>query len=436
VNERLVEPIGGPVDATIQVPGSKSLTNRALVCAALGSGRSTLDGVLFADDTEAMLDGLRRLGIGIVADAPRARVVVHGCGGLLPSVAVGARLDARMSGTTSRFLLPLLALGPGPTWLDGALSLQARPMGDGIAALRHLGVDVVEQGGPGHLPVAVRAGISPVRSADTRGPLRVSGASSSQFLSGLLMAAPALPGGLELVVDGPLVSRSYVDMTVAVMRSFGAEVEESDGDGAWTVAPTGYGQTDYAVEPDASAASYFFAAAAICGGRVTVEGLGRDSLQGDIQFVEVLAEMGCRVEQTATSTTVERTGELRGVDVDMADMSDQASTLAAVAVFADSPTQLRGIGFIRAKESDRIGDVVRELGRCGIKADEEADGYVVYPGRPTPAVVQTYDDHRMAMSFSLLGLRAPGITIADPDCVAKTFPDYWDTLDRLYPPVG
>jgi 3-phosphoshikimate 1-carboxyvinyltransferase len=248
------------------------------------------------------------------------------------------------------------------------------------------------------------------------------------------MAAPALPGGLELVVDGPLVSRSYVDMTVAVMRAFGAEVEESDG--AWTVAPIGYGQTDYAVEPDASAASYFFAAAAICGGRVTVSGLGRDSLQGDIQFVEVLAEMGCRISQTATTTTVERMGELRGIDVDMADMSDQASTLAAVAVFADSPTRLRGIGFIRAKESDRIGDVVRELGRCGIKADEEDDGYVVYPGPPTPAVIQTYEDHRMAMSFALLGLRASGIAIADPDCVAKTFPQYWDTLDRLYPPVG
>jgi 3-phosphoshikimate 1-carboxyvinyltransferase len=223
-------------------------------------------------------------------------------------------------------------------------------------------------------------------------------------------------------------------MTVAVMRSFGAEVAGGDGDMTWQVVGSGYrAASPYAIEPDASAASYFFAAAAICGGRVTVDGLGAASLQGDLGFVDVLEDMGCRVERTASSTTVvgPGPGELVGADVDMRELSDTAPTLAAVAVFARTPTRLRGIGFIRRKESDRIGDVVHELRRCGVTADEEPDGLVVHPGTPQPARIATYDDHRLAMSFALLGLRAPGIEIADPGVVAKTFPGYWEALDAL-----
>lgn len=432
-----VTPVRGPLDAVVRLPGSKSLTNRALVCAALARGHSVLEGVLLADDTEAMLDGLRRLGIPITVDTAASRATVEGCGGALPSRAAGARLDARLSGTTSRFLLPVLGLGPGPIRLDGAPPLRARPMEDGIAALRALGAEVREEGEPGHLPVVVRGGVSPAEPGAAVGgtpvELVVKGDASSQFLSGLLMVAPALPTGLRVRVGGRLVSRPYVDMTAAVMRAFGAAATTgtSDGERTWVVAPGGYTAATYPVEPDASAASYFFAAAAICGGRVTVDGLGKDSLQGDLAFVDLLERMGCRVERGATATTVEGTGPLAGIDADLADLSDTAPTLAAVAVFARSPTRLRGIGFIRAKETDRVGNVVRELRRCGIEAEEEDDGLLVRPGTPHPARVETYRDHRMAMSFALLGLRSPGIEIADPGCVAKTFPGYWAALARL-----
>jgi 3-phosphoshikimate 1-carboxyvinyltransferase len=440
---RPITPITGTLDATVRLPGSKSLTNRALVGAALAEGRSLLEGVLFADDTEAMLDGLRRLGIPVAVDHAAGRVIVDGCGGRLPATAVGARLDARLSGTTSRFLLPVLALGPGPTRLDGAAQLRARPMADGIAALRRLGAEVTEEGQPGHLPVVVRGLIgepAPVFVAPTTktgaGSISVKGDASSQFLSGLLLIGPALPQGLRVTTVGRLVSRPYVEMTAAVMRTFGAEITAGNDADGWLVAPGGYRATTYRVEPDASAASYVFAAAAICGGRVTVDGLGKDSLQGDVAFVDVLEQMGCRVERGRAATTVECSGPLAGVDVDLGDLSDTAPTLAAVAVFASSPTRVRGIGFIRAKETDRVGNVVRELRRCGIEADEEDDGFLVHPGTPRPARIETYGDHRMAMSFALLGLRAPGIEIADPGCVAKTFPGFWDVLAELFPSGG
>lgn len=436
---RPILPLPGPVRATVRLPGSKSLTNRAFVCAALAEGESVVQGALAADDTVAMAVGLRiALDIGL-RDAPGSDDVhITGCGGRLPAAGPDTTVDARLSGTTSRFLLPLLALGPGPTRLDGAPSLRTRPMADGIAAVRRLGADVVEEGEPGHLPVVVRGPADPPRGELA---VEVAGDASSQFLSGLLMSGPVWPGGLRVTSRGALVSRPYVDMTVAVMRAFGASVttaapatapglDEPDGAG-WSVAPGGYRAATYPVEPDASAASYFFAAAAICGGRVTVEGLGKGSLQGDLAFVDVLERMGCRVYRGADATTVERTGDLVGVDVDLADLSDTAQTLAAVAVFADSPTRVRGIGFIRAKETDRVGNVVHELHRCGIEAEEEDDGFVVHPGSPHPATVVTYHDHRMAMSFALLGLRAPGIRISDPDCVAKTFPTFWQELDRL-----
>jgi 3-phosphoshikimate 1-carboxyvinyltransferase len=418
-----VEPLDGPLDAVV----------RALVCAALADGPSLLHGALVADDTLAMVSCLRSLGFGVheVArghddHAPDVRLRVDGVAGPLP-VPAGASLDARLSGTTARFLLPVLARAEGPTRLDGAEPLRRRPMADGVAAVRSLGAEVIEEGEPGHLPVVVH-GAPP---AEGTGPRRVAvaGDASSQFLSGLLMTGPRWPRGLQLDVAGSLVSRPYVDMTAAVMRAFGARVDQA-GD-TWSVPAGGYRATAYDVEPDASAASYAFAAAAVVGGRVTVPGLGRASLQGDLAFVDVLERMGCRVERGAAATTVERRGPLSGVDVDMGDMSDTAQTLAAVAVFAGSPTRVRGIGFIRAKETDRVGNVVTELRRCGIDASEEPDGYLIRPGTPRPAVVQTYDDHRMAMSFALLGLRAPGIEIADPGVVAKTFPTYWEVLGSL-----
>ena len=419
---RAVEPLAEPPDATVRVPGSKSLTNRALVAAALASGTSTLEGALFADDTEAMIAALDALGLDLDAQPERQRVVVTGCGGRVPDGP--AHLDVRLSGTTARFLAPLLALGSGRYVLDAAGPFRARPMGTVLDAVARLGATVEPLGRAGHLPAVIHA------DRARGGRLEVAGDVSSQFLSGLLLAGPAMPDGLEVTLTTELVSAPYVELTLGVMEAFGAAARRTD-ERTFEVPGDGYRATTYRVEPDASAATYLLAAAAITGGRVRVAGLTRHATQGDAAFADVLAAMGAEVVRDAHGTEVVGTGRLHGVDVDLADLSDTAQTLAAVAVFADSPTRVRGIGFIRRKETDRIHAVVTELRRCGIEAHEEDDGFVIHPGRPTPTVVATYDDHRMAMSFALLGLVAPGIAIADPGCVAKTFPDYFEVLDAL-----
>ena len=410
----IIEPLSSPPDAVVRVPGSKSLTNRALICAAFAEGTSTITGALLADDTDAMLEALAELGISIVAEG--TTITVEGAAGRVPDGPV--ELQARLSGTTSRFLAPVLAAGAGPYRLDGYEPLRARPMGPVIDALRTLGTDVVEEGEPGHLPVTISG-------AARGGRVELPGHISSQFLSGLLLAGPLFPDGVAVHLTTPLVSLPYVELTRSVMRAFGATVD------ATTVDPGAYAATTYAVEPDASAASYFFAAAAITGGRVTVEGLGAGALQGDLAFLDLLERMGAEVSRDATSTTVRGTGRLQGITADLADLSDTAQTLAAVAVFADSPTTITGIDFIRRKETDRIADTVANLRRCGIDATEDADGFTIHPGTPTPARIQTHDDHRMAMSFALLGLRVAGIDILDPLCVAKTYPEFFADLDQL-----
>ena len=419
-----VEPLRAPPDASIAVPGSKSFTNRGLVIAALASGTSTLEGALVADDTAAMAAGLEQLGADIERHDGGTRLVVHGTGGALARGSI--RVDARLSGTTSRFLLPVLALGSGSYTLDGAAPLRRRPMGPTVGALRAIGAGVDDggEGPPGHLPLVVRGGTA------RGGAVSVPADLSSQFVSGLLLAGPLLPEGLDLTMEGTPVSRPYLEMTVAAMSAFGAQVERPDP-ARFVVGATGYGATTYVIEPDASAASYFFAAAAMRGGRVTVDGLGSDSLQGDLRVVDVLAAMGAEVEVTPTSTTVRGTGRLRGVDVDLSDLPDMAQTIAVVAAVAEGETRVRGVGLIRHHETDRIAAVVTELRRCGVGADETDDGFVVRPAPVRPAVIETYDDHRMAMSFALLGLVAPGIKIADPGCVAKTFPGYFEVLDGL-----
>lgn len=410
-----VEPLAAPPDAVVRVPGSKSLTNRALVCAALATGRSTLRGALVADDSEAMAGCLRALGSGIRFDGDV--VVVEGAG--RPDVAA-AELDCRLSGTTSRFVLPVAALGAGTYVVDGAEPLRRRPMGPTVAALRSLGATVEGEA----LPITVKA------SGLAGGTVRVRADASSQFVSGLLLAGPLCDEGLTVEVEGEAVSRPYFHLTVSVMRAFGATVEVDD-DQRFAVAAGGYRPTEYAVEPDASAAAYLWAAAALTGGRVTVEGIGEATEQGDARLLDVLAEMGARVERAPGATTVTGGGVLRGVDVDLRDLPDQALTVGVLAAFADRPTTVRGVDVIRGHETDRIAAVVTELRRAGVRADETADGFVVHPGTPRPAVIETYQDHRVAMAFALLGLRSPGIRIADPGCVAKTFPSYWEVIDSL-----
>lgn len=413
-----IRPLAAPPDTTVLLPGSKSITNRALVCAALADGTSTLRGALFADDTEAMLGVLSGLGIRTKVDRDAATIEVEGCGGELPGLE--AVVSANQSGTTARFAVPLAALSEAPVVVDAHPQMRERPMGDQFDALRAMGVRIEELGDPGRLPARITG---PITARDTALP----GDTSSQFITGLMLAGAA--GSLRVGLTTDPISRPYIDMTGAVMRSFGAEVEH-DGESIWAVSG-GYRGTDYTIEPDASAASYFLAAAAITGGRVRIDGLGRDALQGDVGFAEVLGRMGCEVELGADHVQVAGRAS-QGLDVDLADISDTAPTLAVVAAFADSPTRVSGIGFIRDKESDRVAGPVTELQRAGVDAEEFDDGFEIRPsGLPTAATFQTYDDHRMAMAFALVGLVVDGVCVADPGCVAKTFPRFFDALEQL-----
>ncbi|MEM9467414.1 MAG: 3-phosphoshikimate 1-carboxyvinyltransferase [Actinomycetota bacterium] len=413
-----IDPLDGPPDADVVLPGSKSITNRALVCAALAEGRSTLRGALFADDTEAMLGVLAGLGVSAEADPDTATIVVDGCGGELPGVE--AEVSANQSGTTARFAVPLAALGEAPVVVDAHPQMRDRPMDDQFAALRSMGVTVDELGARGRLPARITG---PVRSHAAA----LAGDVSSQFITGLLLAGGA--DHLRVALTTEPISRPYIEMTTAVMEAFGAQVDHDDGR-VWSVGG-GYRGTEYRVEPDASAASYFLAAAAITGGRVRVLGLGRDALQGDVAFAAVLGRMGCEI--VLGDDFVEVSGRAhRGIDVDLSDISDTAPTLAVVAAFADSPTRVDGIGFIREKESDRVAAPVAELQRAGVEAEEFDDGFIVRPsGHPRPATFDTYDDHRMAMALSLVGLVVPGVSVRDPGCVAKTFPGYFAALEQL-----
>ncbi|MDH4169959.1 MAG: 3-phosphoshikimate 1-carboxyvinyltransferase [Acidimicrobiia bacterium] len=416
---RRVEPLQQPPAHVVDVPGSKSITNRALLIAALAEGDSHLTGVLLAEDTAAMTDCVRSLGAGVDVDAPSRTILV---GGVAGRVAPGPRsLFARQSGTTGRFIAAAVLAGRGRYELDGDAQLRARPMADLVDALVGLGAEV--DATEGRLPMAVEVG-----EAVVGGTVALAAGRTSQFASALLMVGPLLSDGLELRLEGGVVSRPYLDMTVGIMKDFGASVELVDG--VYCVHPGGYHGRRYSIEPDASAASYFFGAAAVTGGSVTVRGLHRQSIQGDIGFVDVLQSMGAQVESSDVGLTVQG-GSLRGVDVDLRDLSDTAPTLAVVAATASGSTTIRGIGFVRGKESDRIAVPIAGLAAVGISAEQTADGLVVHGGTHHEGVVDSHDDHRIAMAFSLLGLRGPAVEISDPDCVSKTFPAYFDVLDRL-----
>jgi 3-phosphoshikimate 1-carboxyvinyltransferase len=347
---------------------------------------------------------------------------VDGCDGNFP--ATKADLFLANSGTSIRFLTSLVALGQGTYTLDGIERMRQRPIGDLIGALGMLGVDVAAVHHNDCPPIVVRAAGIPGGEVSVRGNI------SSQFLSSLLMAAPLAKGPISIHVDGPLVSQPYVDMTLAVMTAFGAQWEHRHYERFTFSGRTGYRATDYAIEPDASAASYFFAAAAITGGQVTVRGLGVGSLQGDLRFVYELERMGCMVEMRTSQTAVIG-GRLHGIDADLADLSDTVPTLAVVACFADSPTRIRNVKHIRRKETDRIAALVTELRKSGVAVKEFEDGLLIEPGPMRSAAFDTYNDHRMAMSLSLLGLRVPGIVIRDPGCTAKTYPEFFSDLTRL-----
>lgn len=413
----------GPVIGSIRPPGSKSITNRALVCAALSDGVSRLTGALDSDDTRVMLDSLRRLGFKIDVSKDATTIAINGHAGGIPRS--DADLSIGNSGTTVRFLTAMVALGKGTFRLDGVERMRERPIQDLLDALQQLGVNAVSEASTGCPPVVVEA------NGIAGGEVAMRGDVSSQYLSGLMMAAPCAASPVTLTIAGSLVSKPYVEMTRRVMESFGATVSGDEQSGFIIDSIGSYRSCDYAIEPDASAASYFWAAAAISGGDVTVEGLSKNALQGDVGFCEVLEEMGCQVEYS--SNAIRLVGkELHGIDVDMNTVSDTVQTLSAVALFATGPTRVRGVAHNRHKETDRIGDLARELRKFGATVEEHEDGLTIAPSsKLIPAVVETYDDHRMAMSLSLPGLRIPGVVIKDPGCTSKTYPNYFEDLGRL-----
>lgn len=421
-----LSPLSRPPRATIRVPGSKSITNRALILAALShpAKGSELRGVLRSEDTEVLIDALRALDMRVRTDWPNDIVYVRRgiFGRVIP--AETADLFVANSGTSMRFLTALVSLGQGRYRIDGVSRMRERPIEDLLDALRQLGVRAFSEQQNGYPPVLIEA------NGLDGGRVRIKGDVSSQFLSALLMAAPLARGEVTIEVDGPLVSAPYVAMTVAMMGQFGVEVE-SDGRSYFHV-PTRpwYDTHSWKIEPDASAASYFFGAAAITRGEVTIAGLGSSSLQGDLRFVDVLEEIGCRVARRHDGYTVAG-GPLRGIDVDMNSMSDCVMTLAAVACFAKGPTTIRNVGHIRHKETDRLQALATELRKVGPRVEEFADGLTIIPGALHGASIDTYNDHRMAMSMALIGLTIPGIVIRNPACVAKTYPHFFRDLEQL-----
>ena len=422
-----IRPIDRPIDADVVVPGSKSLTNRALLIAALADGVSHLSGALFSDDTAYMAEALNALGLAVESDEAGASFVVHGGSGTFP--AREGDLFVGNAGTAMRFLTAALPLGHGRFRIDGVPRMRKRPLGPLLDALNQLGGNAMSELGTDCPPVVVIADGLP------GGSCHMAGDQSSQYFSALLMVAPYAAKDVEIDVIGELVSKPYMTMTAAVMHDFGVETELDTRE--WKRFRVAAGQRyvgrEYRVEPDASNASYFFAAAAVTGGRIRVDGLGRRSTQGDLSFVDVLAAMGCNVTIADEWTEVRgpEGGRLRGVDLDLNAISDTAQTLAAIAPFAEGATRIRGIEHARLKETDRVAAMATELRRLGQRVEEHSDGLTIWPLPITPAEIATYDDHRMAMSFAVTGLRASGVRILDPGCTAKTFPDYFDRLFAL-----
>jgi 3-phosphoshikimate 1-carboxyvinyltransferase len=422
-------PLQRPPSAAVTVPGSKSITNRALVLAALMArqGPRILSGVLRSEDTEVMLICLEQLGFEFL---PSWHNDFIGVGKnerqtLIP--ATQADLFGGNSGTTVRFLTAMLSLGQGRYRLDGVPRMRERPIQDLLDTLSgQVGVVATSETGNGCPPVRIEA-----NGRWPGGVVTVQSSVSSQFLSGLLLAAPFAGVETELRPEGGLVSEPYVEMTAQMLRDWMCEVERTDrGYRVYPIRGTVSGPARYAIEPDASAASYFWAAAAITGGRVTVSGLTRKSLQGDVRFVDLLEQMGCRVEECASGITVQG-GLLRGVDVDMNDISDTAMTLGAVACFAEGPTTIRNVAHIRHKETDRITALATELRKLGAGVEERPDGLTITPAPLRGYAVDTYNDHRMAMSLALIGLKVPGVVIRNPGCVAKTYPGFWQDLGGI-----
>lgn len=432
-----IEPIRRPLVGTIQPPGSKSITNRALILGALSSHARPvkLSGVLFSEDTDLMISALQKLGFQVEVRSDYEEVEIRAPSSAPVIPVPQADLFCGNSGTTMRFLTAAVSIGRGVYRLDGVPRMRERPIEDLLSALRQLGVEAVSELGTGCPPVRIRT-----QGWRRSASVRIRGDVSSQFISGLLLAAPWSQAHISLHIVEQPVSKPYILMTLRMLEQFGAHVafEEINslsshpGHSQAMIIPeqNPRGIPTYTIEPDATAATYWWAAGAITGGTVTVTGIGTDSLQGDVAFVDILQQMGCRVERGSNQITVHG-GELHGVEVDMNAISDTVMTLAAVACFADGPTRIRNVAHIRYKETDRISALACELRRLGVQVREFDDGLEIQPRPMQGTVLETYNDHRMAMSLALIGLRIPGVVLREPICVAKTYPHFFQDLKRL-----
>jgi 3-phosphoshikimate 1-carboxyvinyltransferase len=414
-----IAPFEAPIDAEVLVPGSKSLTNRALVVSSLAEGKSRLSNVLHSDDTRYMMSHLRALGISL--QAADDQVEIEGAGGAFSPVQ--ASLFCGNAGTTVRFLTALCALVPGVQLVTGDQRMQARPIRDLVRTLSGLGADIEDT--HGCPPVTVRSGVL------QGGSVRVQANLSSQYLSALLMIAPYARQPVSLEVAGDMVSESYVGLTLDVMASFGVTVTRPDAR-RFIIPQQRYRGRAFAIEGDATSAGYWWALAALTGGRITVRNVQATSHQGDIEFLPILERMGCMITRER-GVTVQAARPLKSPGVvDMNRLPDGVMTLAVLAALAQGETRIVNVANLRIKESDRLEALVTELRRIGIAAEELPDGLRIQGGNPHGADIETYADHRMAMSFAVLGARVPGVRIGTPECVSKSYPTFFEQLRTLY----
>jgi 3-phosphoshikimate 1-carboxyvinyltransferase len=425
-----LQPATRPLDAVVTIPGSKSLTNRALPVAALATGASALRNILLADDTRRMIDTLTKFDFDVIVNESTRVATVRGQAGLIP--AQQATLDCGNSGTTIRFMAAMASLGAGSFLFDGTPRMRERPIGDLVNALRSLGAKVEFHAREGFPPFTVHA------TGLTGGTVTFNSPPSSQMVSALLITAPRARSDVMIELRGQIVSEPYIRMTIDLCESFGISIVEDRSDDAWRFiipAPQEYAALDYDIEPDASNASYFLAAPAVAGGTVVVQGLGLHSIQGDAGFAEVLANMGCSVIVDDDHIQVSRdpsSQPLSAIDIDLNHMPDMAQTLAVLALFADGTTHIRNVANLRVKETNRLEALANELKKLGadVRLDEDAI-HINPPQTPAGADIDTYDDHRMAMSFALAALKIPNITIKNAECVEKTFPDFFDRWKKM-----
>lgn len=429
-----VRKIDKPVDWTVEVPGSKSVTNRALLMAALANGKTHLKGVLFSDDSRHFLSSLQSLGFDVNIDEKAKTVDVTGLNGKLP--VTEGEINVGSAGTAARFLTAMLALAEGEFTIQSSEQMKKRPMKPLFDVLTGMGAEITYLENEGFLPIKIK-GIGGKNNTEEMCKVQLDISKSTQFLSALMLASPMVSQGLFIEITSEKKDGSYIRITRKMMEQQGAEVE-FDGNNYIMRKGISYKAGEYQVEPDVSAACYFYAAAALTGGRALVKNVTWDCMQGDLKFINLLEKLGCSVNEINTNDGTKGIevigaceGHINGITVDMNDFSDQTMTLAAIAPFADGVIRIENIGHIRLQESDRINAIVTELTRAGVKCEEEDSAITIYPSVPKAAVIQTYDDHRMAMAFSLLGLRTEGIEIADPKCCRKTFEEYFEVFDEI-----